>query len=148
MRKVDLLILVGLIFLTGCHGLVLDDSATHQAIAYSAGKAMGIGINRLAPQVDADLSRSWVDLMQSGAGAEMIAPTQLRVFYNDMLQIISRQVDDPYGLIGDLGVLLMIFGAQYDEAGGLVSINPVPMAIMRMFELGYTGGRRVARSGT
>ena len=149
MKKVLLLFMLGVFFVFGCREVRIDDSATYQAISYSAGKAMAIGINRLVPQVDADLSAAWTDLMQSGAGQENIEPPQLLIFYNDMIQIISRHTDDPYGLIGDLGVFLMIFGAQYSGEGNLISIESVPMDVMKMFERGYISGRMVViRSGT
>jgi len=144
MTKTIFAIFLGLILLTGCAGLRIDKTATNEVLAYGAGKAMGIGVNRLVPQVDAELSASWSDMMQRSSGKEAVDPAEILLFYNDTIAIIGLHIDDPYGLTADLGVLLRIFGAQYDAQGAMVAIQPVPLEVMLFFEDGYKNGRRVA----
>lgn len=122
----------------------IDDSATHHAIAYGAGKAMGYGINKKVPEVDTGLSEAWGRLMERTHGLETVPTTEMLIFYNDLIGILSIHTKDPYGLVADLGVLLMIFGAQFSAEGDMISIEPVPMGILQFVEMGYRNGRIVA----
>lgn len=139
------LMLISVLMLPGCAGLQINDNATTDALAYVSGKGMGFGINKLFPAMDAELSAAWVDMMSAAAGGEQIGSEQMLKFYNRCIGIISRRTSDPYGLIGDLATLLLIYGAQYDAAGVMVAIRPVPMPVLKFFEMGYDSGRRVAR---
>ncbi|OEU68421.1 MAG: hypothetical protein BBJ57_02330 [Desulfobacterales bacterium PC51MH44] len=140
--KIFLLIL--LVLLTGCAGMQIEETATHQAIAYASGKGMAIGINELYPQIDPDLTKAWEDMMFQAKDLDMMPVGQLMLFYSDAISIIGLHTNDPYGLVGDLGALLLIFGAQFDDKGEMIDIQPVPMSVMRWFGIGYSNGRRVA----
>jgi len=122
----------------------ISDTANYQVMAYASGKGMGVAINEIIPGVDADLGDAWKDLIKNNEGNEIIPADQMVIFYNDCIGIISAKIDDPYGLIQDLSVMLTIYGAQFDESGKMTFIQPVPMNIMRYFEMGYRNGRRVA----
>jgi len=136
-----LLLLIGLI---GCAGFEIKDSSTHQAIAYASGKAMAIGIIKIVPDADADLGTAWSDMMDRNQGLDMIPSTEILSFYNDSILILTMHAQDPYGLIGDMSAMLMIFGAEFDEEGHMKFIKPVPMPVMIIFEMGYNNGKRVA----
>jgi hypothetical protein len=146
--KKTLLIFVAISLLafiiSGCGQLQIESTATNQAIAYAAGKGMGLGINKRVPEADADLSKAWVDMMAKNTGQAMISAIAMVGFYNDVLVIIALHSKDPYGLIGDLGAVLLIFGAEFNQEGNMGSINPVPMIVMKFFEIGYKNGRMVA----
>jgi len=145
MKKLFILIPILLI---ACAGVQIEQTATNNAIAYSAGKAMGIGINKLYPDVDADLSEAWLDLMSTDN--DIISSDEMIFFYNRCIGIIGLHTNDPYGLLGDLGALLTIFGAEFtiDETqGAMVFIQPIPKIVLKYFELGYGNGKMVALRG-
>jgi len=125
----------------------ITDEASTQAIAYGAGKGMGIAVNKIVPVVDADLGVAWKSLMERNAGKDVITSSEMILFYNECIGIIALHTEDEYGIISDLGVFLMIFGAQFDQSGNLILIQPVPMKVMQFFEMGYRNGKMVALRG-
>jgi len=142
MRKFT--ILLTLVMLIGCAGMKISNDSTTQTMAYFSGKGMGVAINTIVPDVDADLTKAWESLMARNQGVEEIPADQMIIFYNDCVGIIALHTADPYGLIQDLGVLLTIYGAQFNESGDLIGMQPVPMVVMNMFGMGYSNGRMVA----
>jgi hypothetical protein len=145
MRRVFVL---GVLFilLTGCAGWEITDSSTNQVMAYASGKGMGLAINTIIPDVDADLGVAWNKMMDAHAGADLMPADALLGFYNECIGIISLHTADPYGLIQDMGVLLTVYGADFDDQGNMIGIQPVPMSIMQFFEMGYDNGRMVAEN--
>ena len=135
---------LAIISLIGCSGFQITDSSTHKLLAYASGKAMAIGINEVRPEVDAELTDTWVSMMESNAGNENVNPLEMVSFYNNCLLIITGQDFDKYGLIGDLSMLLTIFGAEIGTDGKMTIINPVPVSILETFAVGYANGRAVA----
>ena len=134
------------LILFACNGAQIEDTTQNQAIAYASGKGLAIAINRVVPEVDKDLTREWLQMMERNKGLEMVPPEEILKFYSDMTGIMALHVGDPYGLIQDLGVLLMLFGAEFDVGGEMISIQPVPMSVLLFFEMGYENGRMVARN--
>lgn len=133
------------LFLTGCSGLQIEDSATNKTLAYVTGKGMGILINEKIPAADKQLSDAWVALMTTYEGQEMIPSEAIVEFYGEAVTIIaSHKIKDPYGFVTDLRVILMIYGGQFNELGELEGVNSVPTIVMKFFELGYDSGRQVA----
>ena len=150
--KRNTVILLALIFSFGCiaaqcaglQDVKIDENARNQAIAYASGKAMGIAITKIEPNLNEPLGAKW-DAMMAKAGAEpMMSPENIIVFFNEALAVIAVEVGDKYNLIGDLSVLLMIFGAEYDSEGNLISINPVPVSVLNFFSIGYDSGVKLA----
>jgi hypothetical protein len=143
-----LTLVVTVFFAFGCatngDQIKINDSATHQVLSYASGKGMAIGINELYPDVDAELTAAWEDMMEKNKGQEMVAPEDMVYFFNDCISIIGVETDDPYGLIGDLGALLLIFGAEFSEGGQMLNVEPIPMSVLTFFGMGYANGRRVA----
>ena len=141
-------LLVVLMFFAACAGtgvnLQVNDDNNTLAIAYAAGKAMGFGINKLVPEVDPDLTSAWSDMMKANIDNPMVSTDAMLMFYNQCLGAIALHTSDPYGLMGDLGIFLMIYGAQFDVDGNMIGIQPVPYKVLKYFELGYVGGRNVA----
>jgi len=137
-------ILLTLILLVGCSGLKINNDSTTQTMAYFAGKGVAIAVNTIVPEVDTELTRAWKALIERNQGKEEIPADQMVLFYNDCISIISIHTADPYGLIQDLGVLLTIYGAQFNEAGDLIAMSPVPMTVMNFFGMGWGNGRMVA----
>lgn len=142
-HMINLIGLVCVIGMVACSGMQINDDAQTQAIAYASGKAMGIGINKLAPAVDKDLTRAWMNMMDRNKEIDMMPAEEILQFYGDMTGVLALHIGDPYGLIQDLGVLLMLFGAEFDIDGEMVSIEPVPMSVLRFFEMGYENGRMI-----
>jgi len=145
MRKsIILLTAVFAVFLAACAGFQLTDNATTNAMAYASGKGMGIAINTIVPEVDADLSQAYKDLMARNTGVTEIPADQMVLFYNDCIAKIALHTSDPYGLVQDMGVFMGLFGAQFNSDGNLIGIKPVPVITMNYFGMGYRNGRLVA----
>jgi len=142
MKKLLLILLASLF---GCSGFQITDSATNKVLAYASGKAMAIGIIKVRPEVDPDLTSAWVDMMERNAGKESVESVEMVAFYNHCVSIIAGPDFDEYGLIGDLSMLLTIYGAEIDDSGRMTMIQPVPLAILQTFEIGYANGRAMAK---
>jgi len=145
MKRFILLLMVAC-YLIGCAGgfEIKDDSKT-QLLAYASGKTFAITINKRVPHLDEPLSNAWINYMNSiGNNSEADVQTTLG-FYNEVVQILGEPIDDPYDLIGDLAMLLSLYGAQFDETSGImIVIQTVPREILKFFEMGYSSGRKVA----
>lgn len=147
MKKLFLLLFVSLF---GCSGFQVTDSATNKVLAYASGKLMAIGISKaiekeiIGNEVDSDLTSAWVDMMERNAGNESVGSIEMVAFYNHCVSIIVGPDFDRYGLIGDLSMLLTIYGAEIGDNGQMTSIQPVPLVILKTFEIGYSNGRAVA----
>lgn len=149
-KKLFAFFVTGLI-LSGCAGLSVSDSPENKVLAYASGKAFAITIHKLTAPctieqscADADLTTAWVDLMDRTETMTEIPAAEMIAFYSESVGIIAAPVNDPYGLIGDLTILLTIYSASF-ENGEMVSIKPVPRDIMTFFGKGYSAGRKVAR---
>ena len=142
MRKLLLFLLAGLF---GCSGFQMTDSATNKVLAYASGKAMAIGIIKVRPEVDSELTSEWVAMMDRNSGNETVSSAEMLAFYNQCVSIIAGPDVDKYGLIGDLSMLLTIYGAEIDDNGSMVAIRPVPLVILKTFERGYANGRMVSK---
>lgn len=137
-------ILIAALMVVGCAGLEISDNANSKATAYVSGKGLGFAINSVIPEVDGDLSEAWDKMIERNDGAEMVSSENILQFYNECIGIIALHTSDPYGLIADLGVLLMLFGGEFGTGGELVSIEPVPLVVLQYFSMGYDNGRMVA----
>ena len=129
----------------GCSGFQIKDDATTKLLAYAAGKTMAITVNKIKPEVDKELTNEWVMFMERNAGNEIVQPSSMIPFFNHIVMITTSYEFDKYGLIGDFSMLLSIYGGETNEVGQMTAINPVPLAILKTFELGYANGRAVAR---
>ena len=130
--------LIGL--MVSCSGMEIEENTTNQAIAYGSGKAMGAAITTLVPQVNENLGFAWDGLMAKGAGLDIMPPEYILEFYSAVMGIMALESGDELGLIQDLSVLLMIFGAEFGVDGEMTFIQPVPMSVLRFFEMGYDSG--------
>ena len=130
----------------GCADMQIKETSTHRAIAYSAGRAMAIGIYKIDPLIDQDLTSAWVEMMERNEGKLEISSEEVMMFYNKCIMLMTRFTNDPYGLLGDLGYFLTIFGAEFaEDTKMMVAIQPVPMVIMKDFENGYDYSRMLIR---
>lgn len=139
------LILIAL-SLIGCGGLQISDSATDKTIAYVAGKGMGFTVNDLYPQLDADLSATWQEMMAAHKNNSINSYEYFLDWYNSTMQVILLEFNDPYGLVSDLSTLLTLFGAEFNEKGELINIEEIPYDTLVYFEMGYKSGRNLALS--
>lgn len=144
---VSLFIVIGIMMFQGCtngKSLVIRDNQTHKTVAYFAGKGMGFGVNHYLPQIDADLTREWEYVMQKNSHNDFVPPEDMLGLFNSFISIASVYSEDPFGLVGDLGVMTMIYGAEFDDSGKMTRVDPVPMVTMRLFGMGYANGKRQA----
>lgn len=144
MKKIIAVFFV-IVFMSGCAGFQVTDSANSQMIAYGAGKGVGAAINKYVPKADKPLSEAWGSMMVANAGADPIPAERILAFYQEAVTLLAAQSKDPYGLISDLTAILSIYGGsiEYDETGGmkLVLSKPIPLAVAKFFELGYKSGK-------
>jgi hypothetical protein len=132
-----------------CTGLQVEDDATYQVLGYASGKGMGYAFARFVSKGDLSqasedrLNEAWDNMMNENASADPVDPKLVTKFFNYSLFVLAGEIGDPYGAIQDLGVLLTIYGAQYDDQGQLIGIQPVPLTVMEMFEMGYVNGYMV-----
>ena len=145
MKKLAAALIVFIFVLAGCSGINLTDEKTHQVLAYGAGKWTAIGINEKRPEVDADLTNAWVEMRDRNEGKTEVSGLEMVAFYNDCLRIITGGEFDKYGLIGDLSMLMSIYGGEVNKTTGQMTfIKPVPMVVLMVFEAGYANGRALA----
>ena len=127
--------------ITGCSGWQISDDANTQAIAYASGKTTGALVNRFAPKADAPLSNAWVNMMTMNVGTDPIPASSIVAFYQEAIVLLAGQSPDPYGLVGDLTMLLSIYGGSLTADGQLVLAQPIPLKVAKAFELGYKSGK-------
>jgi hypothetical protein len=85
-------------------------------------------------------------MMERNEGKAEITPEEVILFYNKCLMLMTRYTDDPYGLVGDLGYFLTIFGAEFaEENKTMIGVQPVPMILMKDFEIGYAYSRMLVK---
>lgn len=147
MKKIAFL-MMAVFVLSGCAAWqtwTIPNDPNTQAIAYGAGKGVGVAVMRYAPKADAPLSTAWVEMMASNAGGDPIPAEKIQAFWQQAVMLLAQQTNDPYGLISDLTMLISIYGGFVDENGKLVLGKPVPLAVARAFELGYQSGKSAAK---
>ena len=140
-----MVVFFALLLMVGCAGMQLQDEPTTNATAYLAGKSLGVAITTLAPVAVVDLETAWDDMMARNQDVDMIPAEEIIRYYGSCIGVIGLHTEDPYGLLMDLGVLLTIFGAQFDVNGEMIEINPVPKMTMTYFAMGWDNGKMVAR---
>ena len=144
MKRIIALLAIAAI-VTGCSGMQLTGDTNNQAMAYLAGKGMGIGVYKVAPKAAPPVEQAWMDMMGRSYGKAEIPAAEMQLFFNDvLLKNIPTLKNDPYGLSGDLAFFATLYGAQIDPLGGMTSIKPIPMITAKAFQAGYEGGRSVA----
>lgn len=136
-----LCLLVVSFFMAGCAGQQVTDTSHNKALAYASGKAVGISINKFAPNADPKFRALWAEMMDAHKGVDVIPSYAIAEFYNQCILVLTEEYKkDPYGLIQDLAVLLTIYGSEFAENGSLIKINPVPKIVMEYFAMGYRNG--------
>lgn len=140
MKKQSFLAVSVCVLLLACTGIQINESAGYQAIAYASGRAMGLAINKISAELDGVLTDRWGRFMDQNTTA-MIPPEETLQLFSDFSMQVVLHIDNPYGLLGDLAALLSIFGAEYDEDGELVNIQPVPKIVFMQFGNGYAASR-------
>ena len=142
-RIVILLAMVALV--AGCSGMQITGDTNNQAMAYLAGKGMAIGIYKVQPKAAPPIEQAWMDMMGRSYGLAEIPAAEMQGFFNNvLLKQIPTLKNDPYGLSGDLAFFATLYGAQFNPAGGMVAVQPIPMIVAKAFQAGYEGGRSVA----
>lgn len=137
-------VLIMVVSLAACAGLQLTNDANSQAMGYIAGKGMGLAINKLAPKSAPQLETAWKDMLSVYAPADAIPGAEMVKFYNKCALILVGEVNDPYGLLGDLSALGTIYGAQYAPDGSMTAMSDVPRNVADYFALGYSSGKQLA----
>lgn len=141
---VAIVLLVGL--LSGCAGLQLSNDTATKATAYTAGRFMYYAIDQYANASIRALELSYNDFMAKTVGMDIVPAAEVIALYNEQVLILSREVDDPYGLIGDLNFFLTQCGGQFavneNDQNVLTKINDVPRALFQAFQIGWINSKR------
>lgn len=149
MKKCNyVLLIMAMLVMVSCTGMTTSDmpissDAVSKAVCYAAGKGMGYGINKLSPEADKELGGAWKNFMERVSPMQTVPSDEVIHLYTELTMILSSHVNDPYGLLGDLSAMLMIFNAEFSGEGTLIKIDSVPVIYLRLFELGYIGGKRI-----
>lgn len=138
-----IVLIIALVFI-GCSGLQISDSASDKTIAYVAGKGIGFSVNDLYPQLDAELSATWVEMMEAHKNNSVSSYDYFLDWYNSTIQVIALEFNDPYGIVSDIATLMALFGAEYNDQGELINIQEIPYETLLYFEMGYQSGRSLA----
>jgi hypothetical protein len=133
--------------LISCAGMELTDTTSGNMTGYITGRAMGAVVletDQLGESVDEDLSAVWVSFMARNQGKKLVESDEMLSLYNECIGVVALHTDDPYGVVQDLGALMLLFGAQYADENRekLLSVEPVPYSVLKWFELGYENSRR------
>lgn len=75
------------------------------------------------------------------ANVQFVEPSQIMSLFNDLALIAALEVDNPYGLMGDLSELLRGAGAEYAEDGSMISVRPVSVGMLRAFSRGWKNSK-------
>lgn len=143
MKKLVIFALI--VLLVGCSGLQISNEQNAQMLAYVAGKGMAIGIYKVSPKLAPPIEQAWMDMMGRCYNLTEIPTTEMLGFFNDaVIAQIPSLANDPYGLSGDLRFFLQLYGAEFNPAGNMIALKPIPMVVARAFQSGYEGGRSVA----
>lgn len=141
-----ILIIVLAPFLMGnstCTGTQIKDEPLYMSLAYGAGAGIAGAVINLVPDSDSQLGRYWNEMMQKTGENEAVSSEDLALFYNQSLLTFAGYTNDPHGVIQHLSALTLIFGAQFNEAGQMTFIQPVPVNVMKWFQTGYITQRRI-----
>jgi hypothetical protein len=149
-KELKLFAIVAMLFaITGCaawDSWTIPNDANTQALGYASGKAVGAAVNKFAPKADAKLSLAWSDMMTQNAGGDHIPAEKIMAFWQQSVVLLGQESKDPYGLISDLTALISIYGGMIDAEGKLILSKPIPLAVARMFELGYKSGKSAVKN--
>ena len=143
MKKTALLI-VSIFMLAGCAGFQLENTPTGNSIGYFAGKGVGVAVNEITPAAVPELEAKFDEFTARTIGLDMIPPDESIKLFNDLTFVLSKQANDPYGLLNDLTFLMGQFGAQFKMEGEqkiMTGIQPIPRAVYLSFESGYDSGK-------
>jgi len=147
MKTKVLITIVMALMLFACGAQQIEGTPNNQVIAYLAGKGVGITINTLAPKADEPLTKSYKDMMEKNKGNEIVPAQDVMNFYNNcIMDILPLFYNDPYGLVGDLSMLLKIYGAQLSPSGAMVMAQDIPYVVLETFGQGYRNGQIVAQN--
>ena len=142
-----MLMILAAFVVSGCSGFQLSSDTNHQAMAYLAGKGTAVAVYKISPKAAPPIEQGWMDLMGRCNLMTEIPAAEMQQFFNGiMLKNVPAMKGDPYGLAGDLAFFSTLYGAQFNPAGEMVMVQPIPMVTARAFQIGYEGGRSVALS--
>lgn len=137
-----LVVILSLIVLSGCSWMgQLSDSGGHQLSAYATGRSGYIVVDEvLQPDTVSALEDRYNQLLDYTKGMEIVEPLVTITAINDMMVIIAREQQDPYGVIGDLLYSLKVFGAEFNGEGidaKMTAVQPVPRVLFLSFSDGW-----------
>ena len=140
------LIILAIAFLFGCGAYQIKDDALGNSSGYFAGKGVGIAVNEIVPKSVPELEKTFDEFTARTIELDMIPPGESMKLFNDMVFVLSKEANDPYGLINDMTFLMGQFGAQFamnpdGSKGKMIGIQPIPRAVYLSFESGYDSGK-------
>jgi len=140
-----LLSLLPLILLIGCAGWSWENAPVNNSVGYFAGKGVALAVHEIVehdttvPALEAKYDK----FLEITINVEIIQPAISMQLYNDLILILGREIDDPYGLIADLTFLMSQFGAEFAVGDNKVmtGIAPIPREIYVSFAMGWDQGK-------
>ena len=97
-----------------------------------------------------ELEKRFDEFTAATMGMDMVAPDDSIKLFNDMVFILAKQANDPYGFLNDLTFLMSQFGAKFKinpdgSQGEMIGIQPIPRVVYLSFESGYDSGKWMVR---
>ena len=135
-KKIAVLCIVLLIgtSLIACWGSNLESYAMGRSMYY----AIEAGVSE---ETVGRLEDRFNQLLDATAGVVVVEPTQTIGMFSDMAMILAAEVENPYGLMGDLSYLLGDAGAVYTEEGEMLSVRPIPRKMFVAFSMGWKNSK-------
>jgi len=132
--KIVMAFILTVALLTGCWGSSFE--------SYMAGRTMYYGlVETLQPSTIERMENRFDALLEETQGVAMVEPTQTMAMFNDQLVIASSEVENSYGLIGDLAFLMEEAGAEFNETGEMTYVRPMPRGVFLAFSRGWLNSK-------
>ena len=95
----------------------------------------------LSPETIDRLENRWNRLLDETSGVVMVEPDQIKTMFMDMSLIIALEVENPYGILGDITYLFSESGAEYSPTGEMTYIRPMKRQTFVAFSQGWKNSK-------
>lgn len=124
----------------------ITDDAVARTTAYFAGRSMAAIVltqdeNPNLKAADPELKWLWQANFQTFKPGDTVQPSTVMQFFNGSIAILARHAGDKYGIASDLSYLLSLYGAQFDNEGAMIQVEPVPYNVIYDFGRGWDNTR-------
>ena len=110
--------------------------------SYALGRGMYYTLEaNLKPETVGKLEDRYNQTLDEIASVTIVTPTQIMSLFNDMALIMTADIKNPYGLMGDLSEFFRGAGAEFAEDGSMIDVRPITAAQLRAFSRGWKNSK-------